>query len=441
MNPGWDASSKTAPTNQWTSMFNFQGTIEGNGHTIKGLYCSAAKNASFITNLNGAKLSDVKFENCLFTSTGTNSALFACVKNDSTLENIYADIIVDAAGISAGGLIGWHFTSATNEVPKSTLINCVFAGSVSAARYAGGLIGTTVSYDESTGELKNAYETVLTDCANYGTVRVGNSGLMVGGLVGLLGGKATVTRCYNAGTVAGGTDTKIAAIANIAPATAMPVAIEDTYFATADTLAGITKNEFATAVTLKYDNAAAEAIATATVAELVAKTAFASGTNAWSVVSEKAVPAGVANLIKTHNYTSVVTPPTCAAKGYTTYTCTDAGCDASYVSDYTDMVDHTEGEDWIVDREPTTESAGSRHKECTVCHKTIKTEILKKLTSTETDPVTEEQQTTPTTTPNDASTTDDAKEGGCGSSVAIGSALALTVALSMGAMITRKKED
>ena len=39
-----------------------------------------------------------------------------------------------------------------------------------------------------------------------------------------------------------------------------------------------------------------------------------------------------------HSYTSVVTPPTCTAKGYTTYTCE---CGDSYVSDYTEMVAHS----------------------------------------------------------------------------------------------------
>jgi hypothetical protein len=39
-----------------------------------------------------------------------------------------------------------------------------------------------------------------------------------------------------------------------------------------------------------------------------------------------------------HAYESVVTAPTCEAQGYTTYTCTK--CGDSYVSDYTDPVDH-----------------------------------------------------------------------------------------------------
>ena len=39
-----------------------------------------------------------------------------------------------------------------------------------------------------------------------------------------------------------------------------------------------------------------------------------------------------------HNYTSVITEPTCSQQGYTTYTCAD--CGDSYVTDYTNPVDH-----------------------------------------------------------------------------------------------------
>lgn len=41
----------------------------------------------------------------------------------------------------------------------------------------------------------------------------------------------------------------------------------------------------------------------------------------------------------THNYSAVVTAPTCTAKGYTTYTC--SVCHVSYISDYVGLLDHT----------------------------------------------------------------------------------------------------
>ena len=40
-----------------------------------------------------------------------------------------------------------------------------------------------------------------------------------------------------------------------------------------------------------------------------------------------------------------------------------------------DKAEHTAG-DWIVDKEATTEAAGLRHKECTVCHYVMETQPL-----------------------------------------------------------------
>lgn len=79
---------------------------------------------------------------------------------------------------------------------------------------------------------------------------------------------------------------------------------------------------------------------------------------------------------KGHNYVGVLTEPTCTEMGYTTYTC--EGCGDSYKSDYTKANGHKEG-DWIIDKEPTTDAEGQRHKVCTVCGETLITETIEKL--------------------------------------------------------------
>ena len=82
-----------------------------------------------------------------------------------------------------------------------------------------------------------------------------------------------------------------------------------------------------------------------------------------------------------HNYESEVTEPTCTEMGYTTYTCT--GCGDNYKSDYTEPAGHSLGE-WIVDKEPTTESEGSKHRECEKCGETVETEVIEKISLTAT---------------------------------------------------------
>jgi len=77
-----------------------------------------------------------------------------------------------------------------------------------------------------------------------------------------------------------------------------------------------------------------------------------------------------------HDYPSEVTDPTCTEMGYTTFTC--SRCGKSYKSEYTAAAGHKET-DWIVDREPTAESEGEKHKECEACGEKLETEMIPKL--------------------------------------------------------------
>lgn len=77
-----------------------------------------------------------------------------------------------------------------------------------------------------------------------------------------------------------------------------------------------------------------------------------------------------------HDYQEEVTAPTCTEMGYTTNTC--SRCGDTYKGDYTDAAGHKPG-DWIIDQEPTTDSEGSKHKECKVCGETLETEEIEKI--------------------------------------------------------------
>ena len=77
-----------------------------------------------------------------------------------------------------------------------------------------------------------------------------------------------------------------------------------------------------------------------------------------------------------HDYQEEVTAPTCTEMGYTTYTC--SRCGDTYKGDYTDATGHKPS-DWIIDQEPTTDSEGSKHKECTVCGETLETAEIEKI--------------------------------------------------------------
>ena len=77
-----------------------------------------------------------------------------------------------------------------------------------------------------------------------------------------------------------------------------------------------------------------------------------------------------------HDYKSEVTAPTCTEMGYTTNTCTR--CGDTNKTDYTEPVGHKPS-DWIVDKQPTTDSEGSKHKECTVCGEKLEAQPIEKI--------------------------------------------------------------
>ena len=77
-----------------------------------------------------------------------------------------------------------------------------------------------------------------------------------------------------------------------------------------------------------------------------------------------------------HDYQEEVTAPTCEGMGHTTYIC--SRCGDSYDGAYTDPTGHTPG-DWIIDKEPTTDSEGSKHKECEVCGEKLEEETIEKI--------------------------------------------------------------
>ena len=69
-------------------------------------------------------------------------------------------------------------------------------------------------------------------------------------------------------------------------------------------------------------------------------------------------------------------PATCTEMGYTTNTC--VRCGDTNKSDYTEPAGHKPS-DWIIDKEPTTDSKGSKHKECTVCGEKLETQPIEKI--------------------------------------------------------------
>jgi hypothetical protein len=79
-----------------------------------------------------------------------------------------------------------------------------------------------------------------------------------------------------------------------------------------------------------------------------------------------------------HSYGDTVIAPTCTEQGYTIHRCNN--CGATYKDNFVDALGHISS-DWIIDVEATTETEGSKHKECTRCGVILETATIPKLPS------------------------------------------------------------
>ena len=161
LNPGWDATTTIAddgtvtlakaPANVWTAIPVFKGTLDGNGHTISGIYSAseftvpASSNryvGGFINELVDGTVKNLIVKNSLATFSSPNAeggtsririgGIISRVV-DSNLQNIYADI--DAwmefnYHYTMGGLFCSVEANADNNVYVGTIENIVGAGCV-----------------------------------------------------------------------------------------------------------------------------------------------------------------------------------------------------------------------------------------------------------------------------------------------------------------------
>ena len=153
-------------TNQWTPIGNsignsYEGTFNGDGHTISGLYIG---------------------------TTANNQGLFGYLSTDGdntgTVQNLTVSGNVSGGG-HVGGVVGYN--------NGGTVTGCTFSvsGTVSGNRYVGGVVGY------NGGNVENCYNTGSVT----GVTVVSVSSDYVGGVVGDNGG--TVENCYNTGSVKG----------------------------------------------------------------------------------------------------------------------------------------------------------------------------------------------------------------------------------------------
>ena len=194
--------AENPPANQWTPIGSkaapFAGTFDGQGHTISGVYLSAAaqRQGLFSETADTAVIQNFKLTNSYLAS--SENILGGIVGlGAGTIRNIYSDAIVESTLGYVGGMVGY-----VNNDASLTLEECWFNGSVERVNeikkdHYGSMVGYATG---CTVEIGN--------CLFTGTVK-SNISNYTGGLVGTVtnGATLTVTSSLSAGTVTGGDNT------------------------------------------------------------------------------------------------------------------------------------------------------------------------------------------------------------------------------------------
>lgn len=209
-------------TGEWKPVYGFQGTLDGRGHKISGLYISSSseqKLAALFASAYEAAFKNLSVEiapggvSAYDTTTGgdmTYTAGLVGQSRNTDFINCYTiggPVSATGAAPYAGGLVGYLMNKPDNRVINCFSICDVSAKSTRATTsnicMAGGLIGDL--------ESGNGYQvTTISRCYATGDISLnypgGNSksmGTRAGGLGGYLS-ETSLERCYAMGSVSGG---------------------------------------------------------------------------------------------------------------------------------------------------------------------------------------------------------------------------------------------
>lgn len=144
----------------------FQGTFEGNGHTISGL---------------------------LLKNTDDNQGFFGCIDGKARVENFTLEGSV-SGGLHTGGAVGWAKNGILDHIVSRVSVTAENTGEQNS--FAGGIAGRLAQKPDQSGSV------VVSCCRNEGSV----CGDAAGGIAGeVKNGSATLQSCVN-GTPGGGED-------------------------------------------------------------------------------------------------------------------------------------------------------------------------------------------------------------------------------------------
>ncbi len=216
----WD--SKTKDVRRWIAIGTpdtpFEGTFDGQGHTLSGLFLSTETSGfyqGFFGYISEAEIRNLAIEHSSLKGYNFVGAIAGYAVNKSEITNCHNYGVVNAARNFAGGIVGFSLGECMIDHSSN-------GGNVSASRNAGGIAGyggsLNVLNSFNTGSISCDYENaggilgmfeeythrndvLVANCYNTGLIRARD---VVGGLVGYLilyelTGRVVFANCYSAG--------------------------------------------------------------------------------------------------------------------------------------------------------------------------------------------------------------------------------------------------
>lgn len=179
---GWDTSQVEGATEyNWPTTFQkFDGTFDGQGHTIEGVCAKISYRAALFQHIgpNGV-VQNFKLLNSYMDGINYNGSIAG--RLDGVIRDVTSDAIVKGSSYIHGGFVGITYASTNTQ---ALIENCEFSGSVySPANYVGGMVGS-----RCLGNLK------IVDCEVTGNVNSSKNyaGGILGGLYDLSSGDTTI---------------------------------------------------------------------------------------------------------------------------------------------------------------------------------------------------------------------------------------------------------
>ena len=190
-----------APVNKWipigrytdsdTTRKEFQGTFDGAGHTISGLYAVTSETQylglfgvigedGIVKNL---EMKESYIENTAAQKTGVYTGSVAGVLYGD-IDTIYSSATIKTNSRCTGGLVGTILGSADGE---STINNCWFSGTIestSKIERVGGIVGCI---NGLVGDTTHSFDVTISNCLNSGKMSItGTNSQFYGGICGLV---------------------------------------------------------------------------------------------------------------------------------------------------------------------------------------------------------------------------------------------------------------